>query len=238
MNCGLDRHERAAPLTERHPPRVATILIADAKTEVPPPELEIRRIVIGGGGDRRGRVYHRAERTPLRAIGLMRGEEGHRRIAPVVCLSARTILRIELEYREELDGANPQILEMRDLLDHAREGAADVLIYAGVRVPREAPDPHFVYNRTGRWLPQRRVAVPFVSGRIYDHGDRLADEREDRLMVIEPVSSVVFKHNLQERGRQQSGYRASEAMIQIKDRAAPRGHILSHGFLFPDWPFF
>ena len=27
-------------------------------------------------------------------------------------------------------------------------------------------------------------------------------------------------------------------MIQIKDRAAPGGHILSHGFLFPDWPFF
>jgi hypothetical protein len=52
-------------------------------------------------------LVHRPQRIPARAVGLVRREEGDRRIAPVVGLPRRSVLRVELEHRQQLDGAMP-----------------------------------------------------------------------------------------------------------------------------------
>ena len=69
-------------------------------------------------------LVHRAERIPARAVRLVRREERDRCVAPVVDLARRAILGIELEHRQQLDRGDPELLEIRDLLDQAGERAA------------------------------------------------------------------------------------------------------------------
>jgi hypothetical protein len=45
-------------------------------------------------------------------------------VAPVVDQPRRAILGVELEHRQQLDGGDAEVLEVRDLLDQAGVGAA------------------------------------------------------------------------------------------------------------------
>lgn len=57
-------------------------------------------------------LVHGTERVPARAVGLMRGEERHRRIAPVVDLPRWAILRVELENGQQFYRGDPQLPEI------------------------------------------------------------------------------------------------------------------------------
>jgi hypothetical protein len=51
------------------------------------------------------------------AVSEMGRKERHGPITPVVFESGRSVLRIELEHWQEFYGCDPEILEIRDLLD-------------------------------------------------------------------------------------------------------------------------
>ena len=54
----------------------------------------------------------------------MRREERDGRIAPVVRLARRAVLRVELEHRQQLHCGDAQIFEVWDLFDHSSVCAA------------------------------------------------------------------------------------------------------------------
>ena len=54
----------------------------------------------------------------------MRREERDGRIAPVVRLARRAVLRVELEHRQQLHCGDAQIFEVRDLFDQSSVCAA------------------------------------------------------------------------------------------------------------------
>ena len=108
-------------------------------------------------------LVHRAERIPARAVRLVRREERDRRVAPVVDLARRAVLGIELEHRQQLHRGDPELLEIRDLLDQAGEGAAGLLADAGAGMAGEAAHVHLVHDglrglagAAARRLPSRR----------------------------------------------------------------------------------
>ena len=114
-------------------------------------------------------LVHRAERILARAVRLVRREERDRRVAPVVDLARRAVLGIELEHRQQLDGGDPELLEIRDLLDQAGVGAAGLLADAGAGMAGEAAHVHLVDDGLRGRPAQRRVAFPVVGGRIDHH---------------------------------------------------------------------
>ena len=114
-------------------------------------------------------LVDRAERILARAVGLVRREERDRRVAPVVDLSRRAVLGVELEHRQQLDRRDAELLKIRNLLDQAGERAARLLGDAGAGMAGEAAHVHLV-NDGPRGRPlQRRVAFPVVRGRIDHH---------------------------------------------------------------------
>ena len=66
----------------------------------------------------------RPEQVAARAVRLMRRKERNRRVSPVIDLAWGTVQRIELKHRQQLDGRDAELLEIRDLLDQARIRAA------------------------------------------------------------------------------------------------------------------
>jgi hypothetical protein len=114
-------------------------------------------------------LVHRAERIFARAARLVRREERDRRIAPIVDLAGRTIPGVELEHRQQLHRGDPELLEIRDLLDQARERAAGLLADAGAGVAGEAAHVHLVHDGLRGRPPQRGVAFPVVRSRIDHH---------------------------------------------------------------------
>ena len=84
------------------------------------------------------------ERIPPRAVGLVRREERHRRVAPVVDESRRRVLRVELEHRQQLHRGDAERLQVRNLLDQSGVGAALSGRDAGARMLREAAHVHLV----------------------------------------------------------------------------------------------
>src|SRR5689334_12550250 len=68
-------------------------------------------------------LVDRTERFPTRTIRLVRCEKADWLVAPIIDLSGRTGLRIELKHRKQLYRGNPQPLEVRNLLDQSSEGA-------------------------------------------------------------------------------------------------------------------
>ena len=138
-------------------------------------------------------LVHRAERILARAVRLMRREERNRRIAPVVDLSRRAILRIELEHRQQLDRGDAELLEIRDLLDQAGKGAARLLADAGTGMAGEAAHMHLVDDGLRGGPPQRRVAFPVVGGRI-DH-DALHRGRGVVAGSLGGIAAVVFRND-------------------------------------------
>ena len=90
------------------------------------------------------------ERILPRAVRLMRRKERDRRIAPVVDLARRTILGIELKYRQQFHGGDAELLKVRNLLDQSCIGAAVCSLDAGTWVAREPADVHFVNDGPSR----------------------------------------------------------------------------------------
>ena len=97
--------------------------------------------------DHVAKFVDRAERILPRAVGLVRREERDRRVAPVVDLSRRTVVGVELKHRQQFDGRDAELLQIGNLLDQAGVGAARLLGDAGTRMPSEAADVHLVDDR-------------------------------------------------------------------------------------------
>ena len=64
------------------------------------------------------------ERIVLRPVLKMRSEERNRLVAPVVHTPGRRVVRIELEYRQQLHRRDAELLQIRDFLDQPRIRAA------------------------------------------------------------------------------------------------------------------
>src|SRR5580765_7670838 len=93
----------------------------------------------------------------------MRREERDWLVAPVVREALRRILRIELEDRQKLDGGNPEIYQVGNLLDQPGVGAARLGRYARARMLRETPNMKLVDDRFGERTAERMVVLPVVS---------------------------------------------------------------------------
>ncbi len=104
-----------------------------------------------------------------RAVRLMRREERDRRVAPVIDESRRRVLGVELKHRQELDGGDPEVAEIRNLLDEPGKRAARLLGHAGARMAGEPSDVHLVHDRVRGGPSQRRVALPVVRAAIHHH---------------------------------------------------------------------
>ena len=109
------------------------------------------------------------QRVPTRAVPGVGGEEGNRGVPPVVEEAGRGILRIELEHGQQLDGGDPEILQIGNLLDHAGVRSARTGPDARARMPREPGDVHLVDHGRGEGLAQLGVALPVVRVGIHDH---------------------------------------------------------------------
>ena len=59
------------------------------------------------------------ERFLPRTVRMMRREEGDGLVAPVIHLASRRIVRVELKHRQQLDRGDPQVFEIRNLLDQS-----------------------------------------------------------------------------------------------------------------------
>ena len=69
-------------------------------------------------------LVERAERVGPRAVAGMGREERDRLVAPVVDQPRRRVLLVEGEHRQQLDGGDAEVLQVRDLLDQPGIGAA------------------------------------------------------------------------------------------------------------------
>ena len=78
-----------------------------------------------------GRLRHR--------VGMVRGEEVQRHIAPGI-----PFLGVVLKDRHQLDDGDAQFLEVRNLFNEARVGAAGLRRDPGIRVLGESLDMQFV----------------------------------------------------------------------------------------------
>ena len=101
----------------------------------------------------------------------MRTEEADRAVTPVIAdRLARRVQRdirvVELEHRHQFHSRHAQRLEVRNLLDHARERSG--MRHARTRGPCEAADVRFINDRFMNRPIQRLVALPVIHGRIHD----------------------------------------------------------------------
>ena len=141
------------------------------------------------------RPHHRLELADLvalaRRVGLVRGEEAERVVAPVVARAAALQVRLgdELVDRQQLDRGDA---ERGQVLDGGRVGqpgvgAAQLRRDVGVQVG-EALDVQLVDDRVGPRHPRRQVAAP--GERVVDD-DRAGDERRRVLGVVRVDGAVL-----------------------------------------------
>ena len=69
-------------------------------------------------------LVQRAERFLVGAEGGMGGEEGDGAVSPVVAKTEGGVVRVELENRQQLHRRDPEVLQVRDLVDQSGIGAA------------------------------------------------------------------------------------------------------------------
>ena len=110
-------------------------------------------------------LAHDLAAGPGARVGGLGGEEGHRLVAPEVAqrlageqVAARVVALLELRDRHQLDGGDAQLLEVRDLLDDAAEGAG--VRDTRARVTGEAADVDLVDHRVGERHVQRLLVTP------------------------------------------------------------------------------
>ena len=85
-----------------------------------------------------------------RTVSLVRGEEGHRRIPPIVAQSGGAVLGIELKDREKLHGGNSQVGKVGNFFDEPGKVPRFSLATPGARVVGEATHMQFIDYRLGK----------------------------------------------------------------------------------------
>ena len=108
------------------------------------------------------------------AVAGLRREETDRAVAPVVHKRAAAVgihpqhfLVVVFHHRQQFDGVDAQVLEVRNLLDDGRERAG--MFDARGRMPREAADVHLVDHHLVDRPVERAIALPVVVGHVDDH---------------------------------------------------------------------
>ena len=107
-----------------------------------------------------------ASGSVARAVGVVWREERDRLVSPVVHAPLRRVLRVELKHRQQLDGGDAQVLQVRNLLDQSGVRPPLQGRHPGAGMPGEAADVKLVDDRLGAGPPDRRIAFPVVAGEI------------------------------------------------------------------------
>ena len=116
-------------------------------------------------------------RRGARPAGVLdvRGEERDGLVAPVVGSAGRRRQDIELEDRQEFHSGDPEVHQVRDLLDEPGVGPAQLGRNAGTRVRGESSQVSLVDDRLAEGPGRRPVPFPVVRARVDDdalHRDR------------------------------------------------------------------
>ena len=165
-DAGTGQRVAAAGVVAVHRPRVVGHhvegdVVDSAKAVGRPVRAGLGRVVVDDVEDnldicRMQGADHRPELVAgglgIRRIAGVRGEEVQGHVAPVIAL-----LRVELLNGEQLDHGDPQLLQMRNLVDYTGEGAPALGRDAAVGIPREAADVHLVDDRGVRLNGRRPV---------------------------------------------------------------------------------
>jgi hypothetical protein len=85
-----------------------------------------------------------AEHLRIACVLVVRREKVQRHVAPVIAF-----LRIALKHRHQLDHRDPEVPQIRDLLDQTRVGTGAARIDSRVRIPGETFDVKFVDDGVG-----------------------------------------------------------------------------------------
>jgi hypothetical protein len=101
--------------------------------------------------DHVAKFVDRPERISARAVTLMRSKERDRRVSPVIDLSRRGILCVELENRKKLDRGDPELLKIRNLLDQAGIRTSELVRYTGTGMSSEASHVHLIDDSPRDW---------------------------------------------------------------------------------------
>jgi hypothetical protein len=154
------------------------------------------------------------------AVGLVRCEEGHWCIAPVVDPLPWAVLGVELKYRKKFDCRYTQVLEIGNLLDEPAKSAARLFTDSGARMPGKTFDVHLVDDclRGGplKWfiafpiiqvgidndtLHRRRGVVSLLLGRLTrvisrnGHSSPIWVEQNFRRVESHPFGRIIWPMN-------------------------------------------
>src|SRR5882672_6741301 len=115
------------------------------------------------------KFIYRAESISTRAIALVWRKIRNRRVSPVVDESRRCIQSVELEYRQQLNSGDPELLEIWNFLNQTGICAACSFRNPGIGMARETCNVHLVDDGTGGRAVQGLVALPIVGVWIHHH---------------------------------------------------------------------
>jgi hypothetical protein len=99
----------------------------------------------------------------------VRREKRQGLVPPIVTEARRTVLLVEGKDGEQLDRADAEISQVRDLLDQPGVGTALGRSDAGARMPGEPAAMHFVDDRLGKRPAERCVSFPVIGVGVNDH---------------------------------------------------------------------
>src|SRR5277367_2763886 len=99
----------------------------------------------------------------------MRREDREGLVPPVIAEAWWTVLLVERKDRQQLDGAYPELPQIRDLLDQPGVCASLSRVHARTRMPGEPADMHLVDDRFGKGPPGRRISLPVIGARVDHH---------------------------------------------------------------------
>jgi len=122
----------------------------------------------------------------------MRREEIERRVAPVVAVGG-----IELEHRHQLHHRDAELLQVRNLLDHAGVGAACLPAHPRARVPGESADVQLIDHR--------RALVPGAAQSFLAQAPMVAGNHAERRLP--GVRARSRRRQAIERGRKEHRFR-------------------------------
>lgn len=148
------------------------------------------------------------------AVGRMWSEEGNRRVAPIVDDSRWAVLWIVGEDGQQLDRIDSEFLKVRNFLDQPCVRAAGIFCDAGIWIPREASNVHFVDDGLRRRASKRRISSPVV--RVSVNNDTL--HRHGRIVtasLCRVARITVWNHDA-------AAIRIKQYLLTVKSQALGR----------------